>query len=402
MNMPLSGVRVLELGTFIAIPYGASLLAALGAEIIKIEPLPPGDPFRRGRGSEDPSFAQYNAGKKSIAVNLKTSAGQNIVRQLLHSTDIFMHNLRPGKAEDLGLGYESLSELHPGLIYVAVSGFGNTGPLATRPGYDSVAQSASGLYSAMSEDGAFEASGIPLADNATGAVAAIGACAALANRVTSGAGTLVETSLFEVSTTLSTAGLYHSVPEVHGSDTRRRPDPPLSARAQAFCISGSDARDIVTALGDDEALWDALVSIAHQQGQSLLSAFARLNYEERVEQHEELKAAVQRAFEHLDSDSLLLALKGAGIKACHILTFQEAVPIVTGSGHQNLDPRNHDVDLIRTGLTVNGEKPRRGTHVPYIGEHTNELLAELDVAGSVDELVSDRVIYQAPATVLSV
>ena len=103
MNLPLHGVRVMELGSFIAVPYAASILASLGAEVVKVEPLPPGDPFRRGRDADDQYFAQYNAGKKSLSADLKNARGRVVVERLLKTCDVLIHNLRPGKAEKLGL-----------------------------------------------------------------------------------------------------------------------------------------------------------------------------------------------------------------------------------------------------------------------------------------------------------
>ena len=156
---PLKGIRVLELGAYISGPYAGSLLASLGADVVKVE-APSGDAFRRGVGTESHYFVQYNAGKRSIAVNLKDPRGVELIRSMLPQFDVFIENSRPGKTEQLGLGPELCRQINPRLIYSSASGFGDGGEWRDRAAYDSIGQSIGGFYSVMSEAGKRRASAL--------------------------------------------------------------------------------------------------------------------------------------------------------------------------------------------------------------------------------------------------
>ena len=137
MSRPLDGIRVLEIGAYIAGPYAGAMLCAMGAEVIKVEP-PGGDPFRRGNGNRDPYFRQYNAGKHSIVIDLKAPEGVALVKALLPGLDVLLENNRPGALDRLGLAAAACRAINPRLIYASASGFGDGGPLRDRPAYDSI------------------------------------------------------------------------------------------------------------------------------------------------------------------------------------------------------------------------------------------------------------------------
>src|ERR687885_495737 len=139
--LPLTGIRVLELGAYISGPYAAAILGALGADVVKVEPPNGGDPFRRSIENDSLYFVQYNAGKRSIAVDLKRPEGIELVKALLPRFDVLIENSRPGKTASLGLGPEVCKAINPRLIYSSVSGFGDGGPLRDRAAYDSIGQS---------------------------------------------------------------------------------------------------------------------------------------------------------------------------------------------------------------------------------------------------------------------
>lgn len=395
MTRPLEGIRVLDFGAFIAVPYATAILAALGADVIKVEPLPPGDPFRRGRGSDDVYFGQYNAGKRSASIDLKTTDGRKVAHALVDSCDVVIHNLRPGKAEKLTLGYENLTASRPRLIYAAVSGFGNVGPLTSRPGYDSVAQSISGLFSLLAPVNVHEAAGLPLSDNTTGAVAAMGVCAALVRRAHTGFGGLVETSLYEVSTMLSTEAMVYRPPA--GAGTAGSGSSTHSARSQAFTILCADGRVIVLALGDFEGHWRALTKIASQLESTALVDAEGLDYSARVQTHSVLQDRVQQALGTFDSGRVLTLVQESGIPATIAYTYAESVVRPDGILHE-LAAAPGLKDMIQIGMSVDGSTPRRRFEVPHVGHHTRELLVEAGFSGEhIRRLEAESVVYCAPS-----
>ena len=142
-SKPLAGLKVVELGTLIAGPFAARILAEFGAEVIKIESPDGGDPLRKWRKLyEGTSLWWYlqSRNKKSVTVNLKHPAGQELVRKLVAGADIVVENFRPGVLEKLGLGWEALSAINPGLVMLRLSGFGQTGPMAAQPGFGAIGE----------------------------------------------------------------------------------------------------------------------------------------------------------------------------------------------------------------------------------------------------------------------
>jgi crotonobetainyl-CoA:carnitine CoA-transferase CaiB-like acyl-CoA transferase len=198
---PLQGIRVLDFTRVLAGPAASLALADLGAEVLKIEPPGTGDetrsfpPFRAG---ESHYFLSVNRGKKSIVVDLKTTAGVALVKDLAAKCDVLIENYRPGVMDRLGLGYEALSAINPRLIYCAISGFGMTGPLRDRPSFDIVMQALSGALSVNGEpDRPPTKLGIPLGDLVGGVNGPMGILAALYERSMTGRGRLIDVSLFD-------------------------------------------------------------------------------------------------------------------------------------------------------------------------------------------------------------
>src|SRR5918996_2545117 len=210
---PLAGIGVLDVTTSIAGPYCAQTLAALGADVVKVERPDTGDdarawgpPFWDG---ESPMFLSANAGKRSLALSLREPRGREAVLRLTDRADVFLQSLRPGLAERLGLGADELRGRSPRLVYCSIGAYGHVGPLAQEPGYDALMQAAGGLVSMTGEPGGPGARvGSSLIDMGTGMWAALGIAAALLERERTGAGSVVDTSLYE--TALGYIG-YHLV-----------------------------------------------------------------------------------------------------------------------------------------------------------------------------------------------
>ena len=196
---PLTDIRVLELGQLIAGPFCGQLLADMGADVIKIEPPGTGDPLRVwGRDGFPMWWAVTARGKRTITANLREDAGREIVRKLALEADILIENFRPGTMERWGLGWDDLSAINPGLIMVRVSGYGQTGPYAKRPGYASVGEAMGGLRYVMGEaDRKPSRAGVSIGDSLTGTFACVGALAALHHREKTGEGQVVDASIYE-------------------------------------------------------------------------------------------------------------------------------------------------------------------------------------------------------------
>lgn len=199
---PLAGMRVIELAHIMSGPICGMMLADMGADVIKVEKTPDGDDSRRFAPvlpcGESASFMVINRNKRGIGLNLKTEGGREVLRRLLQDADVVIENYRAGTMEKFGLGYDALKEINPGLIYCSISGFGRTGPWADKGGFDLIAQGMSGMMSMTGEEGqAPIKAGSPVADINAGILAALGIAAAYANKLRTGQGQIVDTSLFE-------------------------------------------------------------------------------------------------------------------------------------------------------------------------------------------------------------
>ena len=195
---PLAGIRVVDLGQYIAGPGAAMVLAELGASVIKIEPLT-GDQARHIGRYGQAMVRTYNRGKRSIAVDLKQEAGRATALRLIARADVVIQNLRPGAVDKLGLGAQTVRELWPNIVYLSVAGFDSQGPSGGRPGYDIAAQAESGLMSVTGEpDRPPQKVGVPIIDAAAAHIGAQAVLAALFGRQRTGRGATLETSLFDV------------------------------------------------------------------------------------------------------------------------------------------------------------------------------------------------------------
>jgi crotonobetainyl-CoA:carnitine CoA-transferase CaiB-like acyl-CoA transferase len=228
----LEDVRVIELTQIMAGPYCGQVLADMGADVIKVEPRDGGDQTRRSMG--EAAFRAVNRNKRSVTLDLKQEQDRATLHRLVETADVLLENYRPGVAAKLGADYETLRALNPRLIYASISGFGQTGPYAQRPGFDLIAQGMSGVMSVTGEPGGNPVkAGVPVSDLSAGLFCAIGILSALHARERTGEGQRVDTSLWEGAMALTvweTAELWSTgnVPQPLGSAHR------LSAPYQAL------------------------------------------------------------------------------------------------------------------------------------------------------------------------
>src|SRR5262245_39003156 len=194
----LDGIVVLEVAGYLSGPYATMLLGDLGADVIKVERPGGGDPFRKwDTDGYSATFASVNRNKRSIVLDLRTAAGRDALRGLAERADVLVCNLRSSAVRELELGYEELAARNPRLVYCSISGFGDDGPLAEQPGYDTVGQAMGGLLALVAGDEEPQIPDISLSDHVTGVFACHGILAALVARERTGRGQKVETSLLQ-------------------------------------------------------------------------------------------------------------------------------------------------------------------------------------------------------------
>jgi len=313
----LDGLRVLELTQVMAGPFCGQVLADMGADVIKVEPLE-GDSTRRSlgfrmRGEDTAAFLAVNRNKRSLALDLKDERHRAAFHRLVRDADVVLENHRPGVAARLGADWETLRALNPRLVHASVSGFGQTGPYAMRPGYDLIAQGLSGVMSVTGEPGGDPVKcGIPIGDLAAGLFCAVGILSALRARERTGRGQQVDTSLFEGALALSiweTAELWATgrVPEPLGSAHR------LTAPYQALRTRDGH----ITVGGNTPRLWDRLCQAVGRP--SLVDDPRFASNDARMAHRPELVAELESA----------LSARGTG----------EWVEVLTEAGVPRADPR---------------------------------------------------------------
>jgi formyl-CoA transferase len=250
----LEGIRVLELGNFISGPYGACLLADMGAEVIKVENPQGGDPFRGwDLGGDQPNFWAYNRGKKSITLNLQTPEGKKIFHELAKNADVVLENYRPGVTKKLGIDYETLRALNEKIIYCSITGTGPTGPYVKRPAYDTVGQGLGGMLSLLMDAKNPRPMGPNYADSLSGMFAALGVLGALVARGQSGKGQHVDATMAG-----SILG-FLIAPATDCLATGKIPGPyTRPMQSQTYAFSASDGLPFAIHLSSPQKFWEGL------------------------------------------------------------------------------------------------------------------------------------------------
>jgi crotonobetainyl-CoA:carnitine CoA-transferase CaiB-like acyl-CoA transferase len=375
MPNTFEGIVVVDLTQNIAGPYCAQLLGDFGADVIKIEKPGHGDDVRRYAPAwhgEAAAFLTFNRNKRSVLIDLKNAAGRDVLSRLIGRADVFIHSLRPGDDLTFGLDYERLAQLNPRLIYCAVSGFGEKGPRKDFPGYDPVAQAYTGMMTSTGHpDSGPERIAIPLIDMGAGMWSFIGVMAALHDRIKSGRGARVSTSLLEVgvqwmallvSNFLATGRL----PERCGSAS------PILAPYQAFkTVDG-----LVFIAGGNDRLYVKLCGVLGLDG--LVDDPRFVTNAARCARREELAAIIEGATSAWRSAELMTSLREAGVPCGPINTLKEVVedPQVAALGMlRGIDGfRVPDFKMVDLPVSIDGRKADVRMGPPRLGEHTDDVL----------------------------
>jgi crotonobetainyl-CoA:carnitine CoA-transferase CaiB-like acyl-CoA transferase len=384
---PLQGMRVLDVTTSIAGPYCAQILAALGADVVKVERPGTGDdgrawgpPFWEGEGT---MFLSANAGKRSLALSLREPRGRDALLALAERADVFLQSLRPGLADELGLGPEELRARNPRLVYCSVGAYGRRGPLAREPGYDALMQAAGGLISVTGEPGRPGVRvGTSTIDQGTGAWAALGVLAALLERERTGEGAVVDVSLYE--TAIGYLG-YHlagyladgTVPSGEGTRFPMvAPYEVLRTRDGELMIAGGNDRifraicDVleVPELVDDPRFHTNPDRVRNRDALAELLV-ARLATEDTATWHERLTAAGVPAAPVADVRDVALSPQTAALEILQPLPH----------------PRIDGLTLPALPLSFDDARAIHRRAPPDVGEHSRDVLRE---AGYSDEEIA--------------
>jgi crotonobetainyl-CoA:carnitine CoA-transferase CaiB-like acyl-CoA transferase len=385
-HKPLNGTRILEIGGYIALPYGSSLLCALGAEVVKVEKPVFGDDFRRRANDKSPFFVQYNAGKRSIGVDLKTERGVEVVKALIPRFDVVLENFRPGKVAALGLGPEDCRVLRPDLVYASVTGFGDGGPLRNRPAYDTIGQAFGGLYSLLGDEGSAKLSGAIFADLITGVSVATGVLAALVGRATTGMGQRVETSIMESVSTLTVDSMtQHFETGANPSRESRHP------QAQNFCLETASEESIAVHLSSSQKFWHNFCDALGRQDLAADPRFAE--YLEREAHYFELVPIVAAEFVKRPAAEWEKLLTVHDVPFAPVLTMSSFKENAQVEWLELFEDNTTDVPLLRPPWRFDGVRPDRGGVAPRVGQHTREIAAEVFDADEVDALVAAGILY---------
>ena len=375
---PLTGIRVLDLSRVLAGPYCTMVLGDLGADVIKVE-APEGDetrgwgpPFTEG---ESAYYLCVNRNKRGIIVDFKTEEGQGTIYELIKRSDVLVENFRPGTLARFELDFESVSKLNPNLIYCSITGFGQTGPLRDKPGYDFMIQAMGGLMSITGEqDGEPMKVGVAVADLFAGQNAVIAILAALQARTQTGRGQHLDISLFDsqVAMLANVASNYlisGNLPKRYGN-----------AHANIVPYQSFQASDawFVLAVGNDRQ-FEKLCEVI---GKRELASDARFTINsERVRNREELISILKPSFQTRTANEWLLLLEDAGIPCGPINTLDKVFSMPQVQAREMVVPMQHkeirDLRLVGSPLKFSDTPIDYKLPPPGLGEHTEEVLRKL-------------------------
>jgi crotonobetainyl-CoA:carnitine CoA-transferase CaiB-like acyl-CoA transferase len=386
-NLPLAGIRVIELARVLAGPWAGQMLADLGADVIKIENPDGGDdtrawgpPFVMGKDGENLSAAYYhstNRGKRSIAVDLKTEEGRDVVHRLIATADVVIENFKVGGLVKYGLDYQSLAQKHPKLVYCSITGFGQDGPYAARAGYDYIVQGMSGFMSVTgAPDGEPMKAGVAIADIFTGIYAVTAIQAALIHVMKTGEGQHVDMALLDVQSAVMANQNMNFLASGTAPNRLGNAHPNISPYEVVPTSNGH----IILAVGND-GQFRKLCGILKLDGVGEDERFA--TNRARVANRDEVRRLVTGATAGITKADLLDACEREGVPAGPINSIAETFddPQVKARGLRvDLpDAEGNFIPGVRTPIVFSGTPLAYDRPSPRLGEHTDAVMTELSI-----------------------
>ncbi len=380
-QLPLKGLKVLELGQLIAGPFATKLLGEFGADVIKIEPPGTGDPLRKWRMIEDGTSLWWHVqtrNKRSVALDLRSEDGQALVRKLATEADVVVENFRPGTLDNWGLGWEALANLNPRLIMVHISGYGQTGPYRDKPGFGVIGEAMGGLRYLTGQPGEPSVRvGVSIGDSLSALYAVIGTLLALQERNHSGLGQEIDVALYE-----SVFAMMESLlPEFDASGQIREPSgsalPGITPSNAYRCQGG----DYVLIAGNGDSIFKRLMGVIGREDLAQDPALA--HNDGRSRQAELIDTAIEAWTTSHSRDVILKALDDAHVPAGYPYTAEDIA----------FDPHYLAREMIQTFTRPNGNPlkvpgvlpklsatpGRIGNGGPALGQHTDDVLDELGI-----------------------
>jgi formyl-CoA transferase len=399
MANPLHGVRVLDLTNVLAGPFCCHQLAHLGADVIKVETPGTGDLARQlgadpelNRKLMGVSFLAQNAGKRSITVNFKSARGKEVFHKLVQSSQVLVENFRPGVMDRLGIGYKELLKDNPTLVYCAISGFGQDGPLRDLPAYDQIIQGMSGVMSITgSPQTAPLRVGYPVADTIGGITAAFAVAAALAERNRT-AGTFIDVSMLEA--TMATMGWAVSNHLIAERDPAPMGNDNVTASPSGAFRTGHGLLNIAA---NKQEQFEAVCRVIERE--DLIDDPRFADRQARLENRVELKQILELELETRGADEWWRLFNDAGVPAGPVYSVPQALrhPQIRDRGmvaqFDAVPGVGRAIRVVRTGIKLDRAAPAVDSPPPTLGQHTDQILAELGyVQTDIDALKKENAV----------
>jgi crotonobetainyl-CoA:carnitine CoA-transferase CaiB-like acyl-CoA transferase len=379
-QLPLQGIRVLDVSQVMAGPYASMLLADLGADVIKVEPLE-GDQTRSAmgfkmKGPDSMGFLNLNRNKRSLTLDLKSDEGRQRFYKLAKTADVIVENYRPGVVQRLSIDYESIKAINPKIVYVSISGFGQSGPWASRPGFDLMAQAMSGVMSVTGHPGEKPVKcGVPVADIGCALFAVYGLLSAYIGAQKTGVGQHIDASLFDSAMAFS----IWDMSDYWGTGTppsRLGTSNKMSAPYQAV-----KARDGYFVMGaTNQKLWTKLCTLLGRPDLIQHPDYETISL--RLKNRERLIDTLEQEFANRDCADWIDTMLDAGIPAGPILSYPEAFESEHGRHRRMSMEIDHPIEgkVRNIGFPVKllGTPQQVQRHPPMLGEHNEEIFAEID------------------------